>query len=209
MSEHSPASMLGTLTANLRRLPGVLWRLEARFKGVELQGSCDFIGRPLLSVAPDSRLVIGPEVGVFSSLRANPLGLAQPCALRTMSPGAHLFLARRVGLSGAVVCAGLNIEIGEQTIIGAGAMIIDNDFHQPFGEWDWSLDCRTGARPIKIGRGVFIGGRAIILKGVTIGDRAVVGAGAVVTRDVPAGHVAVGNPARVFVRASSESPFGQ
>jgi len=46
-----------------------------------------------------------------------------------------------------------------------------------------------------IGRGCFIGARAIILKGVTIGDCAVVGAGAVVTRDVPAGHLAAGNPA--------------
>ena len=209
MSEHGPASLLGTLSANLRRLPGVLWRLEARFKGVELQGHCEFIGRPLLSVAPGSRIVLGPGVRIFSSLRANPLGLAQPCALRTMAQGAQLLLAHRVGLSGAAICAGLSIEIGEETIIGAGAMIIDNDFHQPCGEWDWSLDCRTGARPIKIGRGVFIGARAIILKGVTIGDRAVVGAGAVVTSDVPAGHVAAGNPARVFVRAASASSSGQ
>jgi len=56
----------------------------------------------------------------------------------------------------------------------------------------------TGCRYIKIGRGVFIGARAIVLKGVTIGDRAVIGAAAVITKDVPAGHVAAGNPARVF-----------
>jgi acetyltransferase-like isoleucine patch superfamily enzyme len=43
-----------------------------------------------------------------------------------------------------------------------------------------------------IGRGVFIGARAIILKGVTIGDRAIVGAGAMVTKDVPAGRIVVG-----------------
>jgi acetyltransferase-like isoleucine patch superfamily enzyme len=36
------------------------------------------------------------------------------------------------------------------------------------------------------------------LKGVTVGDRAVIGAGAVVTKDIPAGHVAAGNPARVI-----------
>ena len=54
------------------------------------------------------------------------------------------------------------------------------------------------ARPVRIGRGCFIGARAILLKGVTLGDRAIVGAGAVVTRDVPAGHIAVGNPARIL-----------
>ena len=55
-------------------------------------------------------------------------------------------------------------------------------------------------RPIVIGSDVWVGGGAIICPGVTIGDRAVVGAGSVVTRDVPAGVLAVGNPCRV-VRA--------
>ena len=52
-------------------------------------------------------------------------------------------------------------------------------------------------RPIRIGSNVWIGGGAIVLPGVTIGDDAVIGAGSVVTRDVSAGAVVVGNPARV------------
>lgn len=48
-----------------------------------------------------------------------------------------------------------------------------------------------------IGRDVWIGGGAIILPGITIGDEAVVGAGSVVTRDVPAGAIVRGNPARI------------
>jgi maltose O-acetyltransferase len=54
------------------------------------------------------------------------------------------------------------------------------------------------AEPITIGDNVWLGGGAIVCPGVTIGDDTVVGAGAVVTRNLPAGVVAVGNPARVL-----------
>ncbi len=54
--------------------------------------------------------------------------------------------------------------------------------------------------------GASIGGGAVILPGITIGERAMIGAGAVVTKSVPAGAVVVGNPARVirFVEADKE-----
>jgi maltose O-acetyltransferase len=54
------------------------------------------------------------------------------------------------------------------------------------------------AEPITVGDNVWLGGGAIVLPGVTIGDDTVVGAGSVVTRALPAGVVAVGNPARVL-----------
>jgi len=54
-------------------------------------------------------------------------------------------------------------------------------------------------RPIRIGRGAWIGAGSIILPGVTIGERRVVGAGSVVTRDVPQLSVVAGNPAP-FIR---------
>ena len=108
---------------------------------------------------------------------------------RTLAPGARLVLGHNAGLSAAVLCAGLSIEIGEGTLIGSGAMIIDNDFHV-YTAQGWRTEMQAGARPVKIGREVFVGARAIILKGVTIGDRAVIGAGAVVTKDVPADHLA-------------------
>lgn len=53
------------------------------------------------------------------------------------------------------------------------------------------------ASPIAIGDNVWLGGGAIVLPGVSVGDDSVIGAGAVVTKDIPAGVVAVGNPARV------------
>ena len=55
-----------------------------------------------------------------------------------------------------------------------------------------------GGLPITVERNVWIGGGAILCPGVTVGENAVIGAGAVVTKDVPANAVVVGNPARVI-----------
>ena len=60
------------------------------------------------------------------------------------------------------------------------------------------FDYMIQALPIRVCRGAWIGAGAIILPGVTIGEAAVVGAGSVVTKDVPARMVVVGNPARVI-----------
>jgi len=59
-------------------------------------------------------------------------------------------------------------------------------------------DKLEGARSIVIGDNVWLGGGVIVCPGVTIGENSVIGAGAVVTRDIPANVVAVGNPARVI-----------
>lgn len=52
--------------------------------------------------------------------------------------------------------------------------------------------------PVHIGNNVWIGANAVVLPGVTIGDNSVIGAGSVVTKDIPANVVAVGNPCRVI-----------
>ena len=54
------------------------------------------------------------------------------------------------------------------------------------------------AKPVTIGSNVWIGGSVTVLPGVTIGDNCTIGAGSVVTRNIPADSVAVGNPARVI-----------
>lgn len=59
-------------------------------------------------------------------------------------------------------------------------------------------------KPVRIGNNVWIGGSVVICPGVTIGDNSVIGAGSVVTRDVPAGVVAVGNPCRVLRAMTAE-----
>ena len=186
---------LGLAISYWRVWAGKLWQWEAKRRGVTFEGAARFEGRPIISVAPGSKLVLGAGVSVNSAVRSNPLGCFQPAVLRTLAPGADLFMGRNSGLSGSVICAGKSVRIGDGTIIGAGAMIIDNDFHLLNEDRGWVNEYQQNARPISIGNQVFIGARAIILKGVTIGDRAVIGAGAVVTRDVPPMHLAGGNPA--------------
>jgi maltose O-acetyltransferase len=93
------------------------------------------------------------------------------------------------------------VTVGARTQIGPAVQIYTADHPR-----DPTLR-RTGAefgRPVLIGQDVWIGGGAIILPGVTIGDNAVIGAGSVVTRDVPAGSTARGNPARI----SAATGFG-
>lgn len=84
-----------------------------------------------------------------------------------------------------------NVSIGEETIISKNVTIRDSDNHSING-------CLEISAPISIGKKVWIGMNVTILKGVSIGDGAVIGANSVVTRDIPANCLAVGNPCRVI-----------
>jgi acetyltransferase-like isoleucine patch superfamily enzyme len=118
--------------------------------------------------------------------------------MAAIRPGATIQIGDHVGLSGTSLVAASRIEIGDRCMIGAEVLIVDTDLH-PLDPDERALHPVAGAasRRIHIGKDVFIGTRAIILKGVSIGDGTVVGAGAVVTKDVAAGVIVAGNPARV------------
>ena len=64
---------------------------------------------------------------------------------------------------------------------------------------------REWAESITIGNNVWIGGSVTVLPGVTIGDNCTIGAGSVVTKDIPANSIAVGNPCRVIKKVGQES----
>jgi len=198
MSRSSFSQILGLGVSYVRVFTGLLWQLEAKVKGVKCEGPVRMEGRPIISVHPDSKMIFGSGVRINSATRSNPVGCFQPSVLRTLAPKAELILERNVGISATVICAGNSIRIGEGTIIGSGAMILDNDFHAYIEQKGWVNEYSSNSKPIIIGRAVFIGARAIILKGVTIGAGAKIGAGSVVTRDVPAGETAVGNPAQLL-----------
>ena len=90
-----------------------------------------------------------------------------------------------------------SVEIEDEVFVGHGVVFVNDKLPRATAEdgrlqteADWTL------LPVRVRRGSSIGSGAVVLGGVTIGERAVVGAGAVVTRDVAAGAVVVGSPAR-------------
>ncbi|WP_374210635.1 sugar O-acetyltransferase [Dermatobacter hominis] len=93
-----------------------------------------------------------------------------------------------VALDVAAITIGDHVQIGPNVQLLTPTHPIDPDLRR--AGWE-------AAEPITIGDNVWLGGGAIVLPGVEIGADTVVGAGAVVSRDLPAGVVAVGNPARV------------
>lgn len=140
-------------------------------------------------------ITIGDNVLINNESEVNPVGLPHPTILCTQNRQSKIIIGDNVGISGASIVAADTIRIGDRTLVGGGVGIWDTDFH-PLDSELRKIHQTNGARsaPILIEEDVFIGARAIILKGVTIGKGAVIGAGAVVSRDVPAYATAYGNP---------------
>jgi acetyltransferase-like isoleucine patch superfamily enzyme len=103
------------------------------------------------------------------------------------------------------VIIGDNVTVKSGVQLWDGVRIEDNVFIGPNATFTNDLMPRSKVYPTQflqtvIKAGASIGANATILPGITIGEHAMVGAGAVVTRDVPAGKIVVGNPAKI-VRA--------
>lgn len=100
------------------------------------------------------------------------------------------------GLGTRILCA-QEVTIGAGCTLSWDVQVLDNDFHTLRRDGTPS----SSVAAVRIGDRVWIGTRAVVLKGVTIGDGAVIGAGAVVTKDVPPGAVVGGVPAAVIGHA--------
>ena len=109
--------------------------------------------------------------------------------------GSNIHLGTRVFFNfNCVVLDVCEVRIGDCTLFGPGVQILT-----PMHPFEAALRReREYAKPIEIGADVWVGGGALILAGVRIGPRPVIGAGSVVTRDVPEGVFAAGNPCRVI-----------
>jgi UDP-2-acetamido-3-amino-2,3-dideoxy-glucuronate N-acetyltransferase len=152
-----------------------------------------------MPIAPDVRLA-GDAVVVHPEL-VNLYG----CSIGSRSTvGPFVEIQRGVAVgslctisSHSFLCTGVTIE--DEVFVGHGVMFVNDLFPRATTaeglrqtEADWEL-VRT-----RVCRGASLGSNSTVLGGVTIAEGALVGAGAVVTHDVPAFAVVVGNPARVI-----------
>jgi maltose O-acetyltransferase len=112
--------------------------------------------------------------------------------------GSHTFIGARTFVNFGLVCLDVaRVTIGDDVQVGPNVQLLTpthpTEPEPRRAKWE-------SASPIVIGDNVWLGGGVIVCPGVSIGENTVVGAGAIVTRDLPANVVAVGNPARIVRR---------
>jgi maltose O-acetyltransferase len=109
--------------------------------------------------------------------------------------GFNIYLGTRVFFNfNCVVLDVCEVRVGDYTLFGPGVQILT-----PLHPFNAALRReQESGKPVDIEADVWVGGGALILAGVHVGSRAIIGAGSVVTRDIPAGVFAAGNPCRVI-----------
>jgi len=166
---------------------GVKWFPDWRLRGLPL----------IQKKGRGSVIQIGRAFTACSDPRWNSLGVFQRVTLKTVGHGAKLIIGDHVGISGCTISAATSITIGNHVLVGSGCLITDSDAH-PVNPDERRSGGGGKSKPVIIEDDVFIGARAIVLKGVTIGRGSVIGAGSVVAKSIPPYSIAVGNPAKVI-----------
>jgi acetyltransferase-like isoleucine patch superfamily enzyme len=150
-----------------------------------------------LAIAPDVKLGRDVRLARFINLYGCEIGDETKIGA-FVEIQKNATVGRRCKISShTFICEGVTIE--DHVFVGHGVTFINDAFPRATTasgglqtEQDWAV------APTLVRQGASIGSGSTILCNVTIGERAIVGAGSVVTRDVPAGTIVAGNPARVL-----------
>jgi hypothetical protein len=171
-----------------------------KLQGVSFAHAPTLYGYPLISLSPNSQIILSKNVVLCSDSRFTDLGVARPVILRTLRPQARILIGADTGMSGVVICAAISVDIGANCLFGSDVQIFDTDFHAlaPENRRHENRAEYIGAAAIVIEDNVFIGAGSKIMKGVRIGCNSVIGAGSIVTKDIPPNVIAVGNPAKII-----------
>lgn len=167
--------------------PSVRWHLGALTSKVLYRRAFKRFGTGSVIVAPRQlRGVENIEIGAGCAIYPGAWLQCEPGG-GPIVIGDHTYLGHDV-----------HLHAFDPITIGQGCFLVDGVYvgSADHSRTDRAAATRTG--PVTIGDHVFVGQRAIILGGVTIGDGATIGAASVVTRDVPAGAVVAGVPARLI-----------
>ncbi|WP_169546200.1 acyltransferase [Sneathiella aquimaris] len=153
-------------------------------------GAGSYVGKPFLLSGLDA-VKVGRKVTIWKMARIE--------ALKTSPSSIVLNIGDETVIHPFVhIAAAHSVEIGTECLFASGVYISDHDHN-----WQ-DVNTPTLKKPgltvgaVKIGNGVWLGERAMILKGVTIGEGSVIAAGSVVSKDIPARCVAGGVPAKVL-----------
>lgn len=166
--------------------------------------------------------------GVLLGLKSRVVNLADParlvidgpCALRgilRVEPGGAIHIGQwcYVGDS-TIISSASSVMVGEGTLLAHGVQVFDNSSHpinpqrrqeqfmKMLGDTSISGPFDIATDPIRIGRRCWVGMNSIVMRGVEIGDETIVAAGSVVTKSLPAGVVAAGNPCSVVRELAAE-----
>lgn len=159
--------------------------LNIKMKGLVFTG-----GRLFVSKAIGATMRKGKNCRFMSKSWGNSIGLNHICML-TVESKATLSIGDNCSFSGASIWCFESITIGSHVRVGANCLIMDGDAHQD--------DPRAGKnKPIVIEDNVWLGGNVVVKKGVSIGRNSVIGMNSVVTKNIPANCVAIGNPCVVI-----------
>ena len=148
------------------------------------------IGKTIIYREPKSTIQIGSHCIINSSSKLNFRGINHPCTLQTGTPQAKIVIGNHVEMSGVSIVSNNSVTIGNHVLIGANCQIGDRDGHTNI--------YKSSPKPINIEDHVWLGMNVTVLKGVTIGEQSIIGANSVVTKDIPANCIAVGNPCSVI-----------
>lgn len=178
-------------------IPSICNAVAFRYRRVQVGKQVKLNGR--VRVYGRGQIQIGDRVRINSGRRYNAIGGDTTVILNSSVHG-KIVIGEGSGLSNCTIVSRESVTIGKDVRIGGSARIYDTDFHAiSFEDRILHGDRNSKNSPVVIEDGAFIGSSAIILKGVTIGAHSVIGAGSVVAKDVPAGEIWAGNPAR-FVK---------